>query len=34
MPEGDINPKVVLEKVAEVFGVSTEDMQQQPQTRG
>ena len=26
MPEGDINPKVVLEKVAEVFGVSTEDM--------
>ncbi|MEB3241405.1 MAG: chromosomal replication initiator protein DnaA [Synechococcus sp.] len=26
MPEGDINPKLVLEKVAEVFGVSVGDM--------
>ena len=26
MPDGDINPKLVLEKVAEVFGVSSEDM--------
>ena len=26
MPEGDISPKLVLEKVAEVFGVSAEDM--------
>jgi len=26
MPEGDINPKLVLEKVAEVFGVSSEEM--------
>ena len=26
MPEGDINPKLVLEKVAEVFGVSTVEM--------
>ena len=26
LPEGDINPKLVLEKVAEVFGVSTIEM--------
>ena len=26
MPDGDINPKLVLDKVAEVFGVSAEEM--------
>ncbi|NDG02927.1 MAG: chromosomal replication initiator protein DnaA [Synechococcaceae bacterium WBB_34_004] len=26
MPEGEINPKLLLEKIAEVFGVSTEEM--------